>query len=195
LKARRALLLLLLAGCLPDVMVAEPRYYAPVPPASAPVEVTASPGTAPLLRMRRVAAAVHLRERIVWRRSESELGFHELSRWTQPPAHWVEQWLARELFERRGLRRALAGAHPLLRVELLAFDEVLEPQRAARVELAALLSDASGAALLERTYVAEQTLDGRDAKALSRAMGMALADAISRLGNDTALALAGEPGL
>jgi ABC-type uncharacterized transport system auxiliary subunit len=189
------LLLLALAGCLPDVMVAEPRYFAPVPPPLAAAEPAAPGDGAALLRLRRVESAVHLRERIVWRRSESELGFHELSRWTQPPAHWVDQWLARELFERRGLRRALAGPHPRLRVELLAFDEVLEPERAARVEIAALLSDARGEALLERTYVAQQALEGRDPAALSRAMGAALGDAISRLGSDTASALAPEPGI
>jgi ABC-type uncharacterized transport system auxiliary subunit len=178
-----------LLGCLPDVMVAEPRYFAPLAPA-APAETPAAwPGEAPLLRLRRVQSAVHLRERIVWRRSEAEFGFRELERWTQPPADWVEQWLARELFERRGLRRAIAGPHPLLQVDVLAFDEVLEPERAARVELTARLSDARGQALLERTYAAQQPLGGRDPGELSRAMGAALAGVVARLGGDASEAL------
>lgn len=192
---RRAALALcaLLASCLPEVMVAEPRYYTPLAPDSAaPAEVRVS-ADAPLLRLRRVRAAAHLRERIVWRRSETELGFHDLARWTQPPADLVEQWLARELFERCGLRRALGGANPLLQVDVLAFDEVLEPERAARVELAARLSDARGAALLERTYRVQRPLDGRDSGALARAMGAALGDAIARLGADAVEALAGPP--
>jgi ABC-type uncharacterized transport system auxiliary subunit len=183
-------LALLLCGCLPAVMVAEPRYFAPlVPPAAAEQRVAAS-ASSPLLRVRPVTAALHLRERMVWRRSGSEFGFHELVRWTQPPARWVDQWLARELFEQRGMRRALAGARPLLRVELLAFDEILEPQRAVRVEFSALLSDPLGVALLERTYVAERPVEGRGPAGVARAMGAALAEAISSLGADTQDALA-----
>lgn len=190
--ARRAWVVLLLAlgGCLPDVMIAEPRYFAPLAPAGAAVERSVPAAGAPLLRVRPVTAAVHLRDRMVWRRSEAEFGFHELSRWTQPPARWVDQWLARELFEQRGMRRAVAGAHPLLRVELLAFDEVLEPERAARVELAALLSDPHGVALLERTYVAELPIDARGPSGVARAMGAALAQAIAALGSDAQDALA-----
>lgn len=188
---RRVALALLagLLGCLPDVMIAQPRYFAPAEPAQASEPVAADPG-APLLRLRRVHAAAHLRERMVWRRSETEFGFHELARWTQPPATWVDQRLARELFEQRGLRRALAGAHPLLQVNLLAFDEVLEPEHVARVELSARLSDASGQALLERTYAAQQPLEGRGPEGVARAMGAALAEVIDQLGADAAAALA-----
>jgi ABC-type uncharacterized transport system auxiliary subunit len=188
-SAALALLPALLA-CLPDVMVAEPRYFAPLAPASGTETAEPWPGDAPLLRLRRVQSAVHLRRRIVWRRSEGEFGFRELERWTQPPADVVEEWLARDLFERRGLRRALAGPHPLLQVDVRAFDEVLEPERAARVELTALLSDARGQALLERTYVSQHPLAGSGPTELSRAMGAALAEVVGLLSADVRDALA-----
>jgi ABC-type uncharacterized transport system auxiliary subunit len=183
-------LALLLCSCLPDAMIAKPRYFAPLAPPQAESERIAPSAGSPLLRLRRVGAAVHLRERIVWRRSDAEFGFHELARWTQPPAHWVEQWLSRELFEQRGMRRALAGPHPLLRVELLAFDEILEPQHSVRVELVALLGDPGGVVLLERTYVAERAVEGRGFDEVAQAMGAALAEAIEILGGDVQDALA-----
>jgi len=183
-------LALLLSACLGDAMVAKPRYFVPLPPPSwerEPMPVDAS--SSPLLRVRPVTAAAHLRERMVWRRAEAEYGFHELSRWTRPPADWAAQWLSRELFERRGLRRALAGAYPRLRVEVLAFDEILGPERAARVELAALLSDAHGVALLERVYAAQHPIERRGPVGVAHAMGAALTEAISNLGADTRDAL------
>ena len=175
---------LLLGACLPEARLVEPRYFTPLEP------VVATPGqtgpretTGPLLRLRRVSAAAHLRDRIVWRRSEVEFGFRELRRWTQPPAQLVERWLARELFERRGLRRALAGPHPTLEVEVQAFDEVLGPAHAARVQLLARLTDARGVSLHERTYDVERPLEGRDPGAIARAMGEALAEALRRIGD------------
>jgi ABC-type uncharacterized transport system auxiliary subunit len=188
--ALSALLGLLLLGCLPDARVAHPRYFSLVPPSESIDPPAAATDAGPLLRLRRVQAASYLRERIVWRRSETEVGFYELARWTQPPAQWVEQWLARELFGARGLRRALAGPYPLLQVNTLAFDEVLEPERAARVELTAWLTDRSGISLLERTYAAEKPVERDQPEALARAMGAALADVVQRLGADVEDALA-----
>ena len=183
--SRAALAVALLAvGCLPEPRVAAPRYFTPVTPEEE-AEARPSPGLqGPLLRIRRVRAAAHLRERIVWRRSEAEFGFHELRRWTQRPADLVERWLARELFERRGLRRALAGPYPILALEVQSFDEVLEPARAARVQLLARLTDAQGVSLHERTYTVERPLDGRDPGLLARSMGQALARALRQVGDD-----------
>ncbi len=192
-SGRTALLLLgalLLAACLPEARLAEPRYFTPLQPAGSGVDAAVLRETSgPLLRVRRVTAAAHLRERIVWRRSEVEFGFHELRRWTQPPAQLVERWLARELFERRDLRRALAGPHPTLEVEVQAFDEVLDPERAARVQLLARLTDARGVSLHERTYAVERPLEGRDPAAIARAMGTALDAALRRIGDDVEEAL------
>jgi ABC-type uncharacterized transport system auxiliary subunit len=177
-----ATVFLVCSACLPAARVAEPRYFTPNLPEAEVLEPR--PTTGPLVRLRRVQAAVHLKERIVWRRSNVEFGFHELDRWTQPPAHLVAQRLARELFERRSLRRALTGAYPTLEVEVRAFDEVVAPQRSARVELAVRLTDPRGISLHERTYAVERELASRDASALARSMGEALAEAISRIGDD-----------
>jgi ABC-type uncharacterized transport system auxiliary subunit len=180
---------LLLGACLlPEAGVVSPRYFTPVRPE---VAIPApQPGRAgPLLRLRRVRAAAHLRERIVWRRSDAEFGFHELRRWTQPPAQLVERWLARELFEDRGLRRALAGAHPVLELEVQSFDEVLQPDRAARVQLLARLTDPQGVSLHEQTYSEARAIEGRDPAAVARAMGDALARALERVGDDVEAAL------
>ena len=179
---------LLLSGCLTPRPPADPRYFSP---AAAPVARDAAPrsGPGPELRLRRVFAADYLRDRMVWRRGV-EVGFHDLLRWTEPPANYVQARLEQELFVQRGLRRVTRPGAPSLTVELLAFDEVLEPAREALVTLAVLLTDASQVSFLERTISVRHPIAGERAEDVALALGEALAEAIRELGGEVEAALA-----
>src|SRR4029077_4048150 len=76
------------------------------------------------LRLGRVSAGPHLRERIVYRDSDHELGYYEDRRWTERPETYLRRALARALFEERGLLRVVSGGAPTLEVELVAFEEI-----------------------------------------------------------------------
>jgi ABC-type uncharacterized transport system auxiliary subunit len=135
-----------------------------------------------------VFAADYLRDRMVWRRGV-EVGFHDLLRWTEPPANYVQARLEQELFVRRGLRRVTRPGAPSLTVELLAFDEVLEPAHEALVTLSALLTDPSQVAFLERSISVRRPIAGERAEDVALALGEALAQAVDELGGEVAVAL------
>jgi ABC-type uncharacterized transport system auxiliary subunit len=182
----------LLAACLAPRQPAEPRFFSPgfatpANDAAAPVEASG-----PELRLRRVTAADYLRRRMVWRRGV-EVGFHDLLRWTQPPSSYVEARLAQELFERRGLRRVTRPDAASLTVELLTFDEVLEPAHEGVVALAVRLADPSQVALLDRTFRTSRPVASDAPEAVARALGEALSEAIDQVGAAVASALSEPP--
>ena len=182
----------LIAACLAPRQPAEPRYFSPgFAPAAAEAETRADP-SGPELRLRRVTAADYLRRRMVWRRGV-EVGFYDLLRWTQPPASYVEARLAQELFEQRGLRRVTRPDAPSLTVELLTFDDVLEPAHEGVVELAVRLADQSQVALLDRSFVARRPVAGDGPEPVARALGEALSEAIGEVGAAVASALGERP--
>ena len=82
---------LLASACLSVSPPASPRYFTPTGSGAVARVATEGPALRLLLRLRHVRAAGHLKERIVWRHSDVEFGFHELRRWTQPPHRFVEQ--------------------------------------------------------------------------------------------------------
>ncbi len=169
---RAAALALLLAGCIGGPPP-PPRYFSPPLPVR-PARVTPAALEGVTLRLLPVAAAELLRDRIVWRRSDVELGFYEQERWTEPPARTFERALARELFEVRGLVRGGRSASHELAVELVACEEVLLPEHRARVVATVALLGADQTALLERTFAAEEPIAAEDAQAMARAVGAAL---------------------
>ena len=179
---------LLLSACLAPRQAADPRYFSPAGAAGASEVAARAEPSGPELRLRRVSAADYLRSRMVWRRGD-EVGFHDLLRWTQPPAKYVEARVAQELFERRGLRRVTRPDAPSLTVELLAFDDVLEPLHEGVVALAVLLVDRSQVARLDRTFNARRPVAGDDPEAVARALGEALSEAVSEVGAAVAAAL------
>lgn len=178
---------LLLSGCLAPRVPASPRYFTPVAPPVARADALPARAGAEL-RLRRVFASDYLRDRMVWRRG-AEVGFHDLLRWTEPPANYVQSRLEQELFVRRGLRRVTRPGAPSLTVELLAFDEVLEPAREALVTLSALLTDPSQVAFLERSISVRRPIAGERAEDVALALGEALAQAVDELGGEVAVAL------
>ena len=181
----RVLLLLLcgLALCACTSSPAPPRFFRP------PHQIPAAAAlTSRTLALSPTASGQQLGERIMWRRSDVEVGFYDQERWTQPPARFVDQALSDALFVAGGLRR-VERAGLALSVELVAFEEVLLPNHLARVELRALLVDGEGAALLERSVAAARPVSEHEAEAMVRALGEALDAAIQELA-DAILAIA-----
>lgn len=121
------------------------RYFslvaAPRPPGALRAGAPGSQGEPARLRLGRVTGAPHLEERLVFRNSAQEIGFHRDVRWAEPPEAYLRQLLARELFEVRGLSQIAGGAGPTLDVDLAALDEIRAPRRLARAQVVVSLRD------------------------------------------------------
>lgn len=130
------------------------------------------------VRLRSVQAIAFLRERMAWRLPPVESGLWEQRRWREMPATYVERALGAALDETPGVRRTDDLRAPALRVEVLAFDEVVGPTRGALVTLAVVL-DAGTRPLLDRTFSREAPAPGTDMDAVATAMGTAL-DEVAR---------------
>jgi ABC-type uncharacterized transport system auxiliary subunit len=181
-------------GCLAPGAPERIRYFRPeIPagPSTAPAAPAAATARPVALRLALVRSATHVKDRIVWRTSDVELGFYDTRRWVEPPAAFVERALARELFEVRPLVRAL-GSAPSLDIEVSQFDEVLSPHEAL-VALEVLLVDEKGQALLGRRIAAARPVSGDDPAAFARAMGQALDDAVKGTAREVEAALRREP--
>lgn len=168
------LLILSSAGCAllgkNDPVV--PRYFTP--------QYESAGSTAPAhpelrLRLGRVGAWTHLRERMVIRNSPQELSYTEERRWTERPEVYLKSALERTLFEERGLVEALSGVAPTLEVELQAFEEIQKPKQHVLLQaLVTLHDDRSGR--MEQTFAVEEPVAaGADndiavVEALSRAL-------------------------
>lgn len=178
------LLLVLLAGCLfrPE---APTRWFEPASPLLAGTDAPPPAPSARPLRLRSVRAIPFLRERLAWRTSDVESGLYEQRRWRQMPASYVEQALRAALARTPGIRLTDDVQAPALRVEVLAFDEVLQPRRAALVTLRASLTGVD----FDRTFRAEQPSAGAAAAALPDAMGVALDAAVGEVATAVSAAL------
>jgi ABC-type uncharacterized transport system auxiliary subunit len=177
------------AGCLSKSPPEPTRYFRVLDPddddIAARGEVPSSTARihrgAPVpLRLRRVTAAAHLKERVAVRVGDLEMGFDDLLRWVEPPAVFVERRIARKLFEDLGLQRVEGGGSAKLDVEVRSFEEVRVPRRAAVVELWVSLVDARDRSLVERRVVGRREFDGDDPRLLAMAMGAALEDAAGK---------------
>jgi cholesterol transport system auxiliary component len=159
-----------------------PRFFTPtgVLEPEAPVRELSSVHE---LRLGQVDSAAHLEERIAYRVSDTELGYYEDRRWTEPPEQYLRRALSDELFEKRGLRRVVSGSAPTLDVELVSFEELRHGQPRARLGLRFSLRD-DRRSLLERALVVERPLgeaksgDGGPelAVAMARVLDQAVAD-------------------
>jgi cholesterol transport system auxiliary component len=199
LRARFAVVLLavaILPACLGGLGPGDPvpiRYFSAAAPGGTTSERMQNP---PTLRLRRVTSGSHLRERMVWRVSDVEYGFYENSRWTEMPVAWLEQALAREFFEVRGLQRTDLSSAPTLDVHLTAFEEVMAPEHSARVAVVVRLSGPGGQNLLERTLERVEPVEGDDlarvAEATARALGGLVRDVAALVIEPAAQAQSGE---
>ncbi|MCP3920581.1 MAG: hypothetical protein GY711_34070 [bacterium] len=175
-----AICLLALPGCLSGLGPGDvqPMRYFNADAIVPRVQATTAPGQT--LRLRRVEAVDHLRERIVWRISDVEYGFYELNRWTEQPVHFLERALSNELYGRRELTRSAAVSMWLLDVQLLAFEEIVRPEHSVRVVLHAHLIDASGESRLLETYEADVPVEDDGIERVAAAMRHALGEAVAR---------------
>ena len=188
--AALALSALLCAGCAltskSDSVIL--RYFTPERASleSAATKAPSAPPTANAdleLRLGRVDAASYLRDRLVYRNSDYEVGFYDELRWTERPESYLKRALARSLFEEHGIRQMVSGAGLVLEVELDAFEELRAPQHVAHVEIAWMLHGAQ-AALAQRTLVVDRPLTSDAPDAVAGALADALHEAIARLTTD-----------
>jgi ABC-type uncharacterized transport system auxiliary subunit len=183
---------LLAAGCLfrnaPDVRFFRPGSVSLDGASEAPA--LPPDGTAVALRLRPVRGAPLLRERIVWRVSPVEYGVYEQRRWTELPESYVERALESALRATPGIRLTDEPGSAALRVEVVAFDQVLAPTALAEVSLAAQLVDRDRRRILDRTFTADAPIPGDTPDAAAVAMGKALDDAVASVASAVGGALA-----
>lgn len=157
----------------------------------------ASPATTPgpRLRLGRVEAWSHLRERLVRRGAARELFYAEDRRWTERPEVYLREALARTLFEERGLVEVLSGPALTLDVELSAF-EALEVPQVVRLAATLRLRDERVSRRVE-TVVVEvpigPAVGGDPAAAVVEAHGLALRAAVLRMADLVEAGLAEVP--
>ena len=180
-----------------------PRYFTPESGGAESAPTTApgfGPSSAGLsLRLGHISASTNLREQIVYRRSELELGYYEDRRWTERPEVYLRRALSHALFEQRGVVRAMSGPVPTLEVELVAFEEVRAPQHKARLRAIAMLHD-QRFGRFEQTVTVERPIVGDDddidgvVRALSEALQSAVAEISQRVVDQlTAMAQSAPP--
>jgi ABC-type uncharacterized transport system auxiliary subunit len=160
---------------------AEPQFFRPESAAlegaqDAPPERAGTP-----VRLRPVQGTPFLRERIAWRASSVEFGLYEQRRWTELPASFVERALETTLRRTPGIQLTDAPRTAMLRVEVVAFDEVLAPGHVAAVSLAVSLEDGEQRRLLDRTFSVEEPITGEAPAATATAMGKALDTAVAEV--------------
>ena len=182
--------LVALGGCLLRTP-GSPRFFRP---GSATLDATAEDEVDPTagriaIRLRGVQSEPFLRERIVWRISEVEYGLYEQRRWIDLPAHYVERALRTRLRATPGLRLTNDLRAVALRVDVLAFDDVLAPAHAANVALAVALEDPVRGRLFVRTFDARAGIDDSDPASMAKAMGQALDDAVAQVADAVRLSV------
>ncbi|MEO8178568.1 MAG: ABC-type transport auxiliary lipoprotein family protein [Deltaproteobacteria bacterium] len=181
---RRSLLLTALTGCALTSKAAPlmPRYFSPELGQEGPSRSSANAGLE--LRLGRIEASAHLEQRLAYRSNESELGYYDDWRWTQPPEAYLSRALAQQLFERGDLVHVVSGSAPTLDAELSSFEEIRSGAPRARVELRLTLRD-ERRTLLERTLRIERAIaPGATEDAplrLTRALSAALEEAVAKL--------------
>jgi cholesterol transport system auxiliary component len=151
------------------------RYYTPTDVDTTVVERSA-PASSVKIRLDRVSASSHLRSRIAYRASPTELELYETRRWTEPPEAFVRRSLEHELVERGVL---VTGGKALeLDVEVVAFEERGAPPTA-HVRLRYMLID-DRVVIADGIVAVEQPAEG-DFASFVAAIGKALDKASAKL--------------
>lgn len=151
------------------------RYFAPA--LAAPGQAGGPP--AQTLRLGRIEGSDHLRERIAYRASQHEVGYHEALRWTEQPATYLRRALGRALFESGRFAHAVGGVATTLEAELVAFED-LRDRKAVAVEARVLLHDGRNV-LLEKTIRVEEPRNGDDPPAVVEALSRALQKCVAQI--------------
>ncbi len=153
-----------------------PRYFTPETVATKDVARAAPSGFE--LRLGRVDAKAHLNERLVRRDSTYEFSYYEARLWTEKPEAYVRRALARAIFDESGVRQVLSGAATTLEVDVVAFEEVVQPAHVGRVELAYVLYD-DRVVLLSRSIAVQRPIGDAHGDAAADAVVAALAGAMA----------------
>jgi cholesterol transport system auxiliary component len=147
------------------------------------------------LRLGRIEAWSHLRERMVARNAARELAYSENRRWTERPEVFLRRALARTLFEERGVVEVLSGRAVTLDVELMAFEEMEQPHQV-RMQVGLVLRD-DRTSLLQQTITVERPVarsDGPDGSpAAVDAFSQALRAGVTQIADRVVMRLAAPP--
>lgn len=172
--------LLLLAACIRAHDPLRVRYFSPLAldAGRSPAEPLADCSP---FRLGRGTAAAHLKEALVWRSSDTELGFAEDRRWTEEPEVFLERALEEELVYRRGLRTSQAADVPVLQADLLAFEEWLVPRHEARVSFELRLTTSAGRPLFRRRVSATAAVEGARPERVVEALAQALRESVNEI--------------
>jgi cholesterol transport system auxiliary component len=180
------------------------RYFSPEPLSGAtsvtpmPIALGSRSEKALDLRLGRVTAAADIRERIVYRDSKYEVGFYEDRMWTERPDAYLRRALSQKLFEEQGLRSVIAGAAPVLDVELTSFEEVRKPQHIAVVRITFALRD-DHVVRRSQTFTVQRPIPETDkaesASAIAAALGEGLLSAVAQISENVLADLARPPEL
>lgn len=178
----------LLGGCV-FRDAAPARFYRPAATTLDSAAARDATAVATPVRLESVGGTPFLRERIVWRSSAVEYGMYEQRRWSEAPPSYVQRALENALRATPGLRLTDAFDAPALRVEVVAFDDVLAPAHVARVALVVALRGRDRARILDQTFTAEAPVSGDAGSATATAMGSALDAVVAEVASAVAAAL------
>jgi len=162
------------------------RYFAPRSEFLLPKD--AQPPIAPgetTIRVRHSRAPAY-GEAIVWRVSDVERGLYEQRRWTEFPSRYLDRAVVEAIDRMPGMQTVDSGRVPTLDLELIAFDEVVAPERSAEVSVVASFNAADQSPVFDRLFTARQPIPDTDPASTARAMGAALDDVVQQIADQVA---------
>lgn len=185
--------LALVAGCalLTKSEPVVPRYFSPESVEPAGLRATE---TGLELRLGRVNSDAYIKDRIVHRDSDFEIGYYDDRVWTDKPEAYVRRALARALFDERGVTQRLSGVGATLDVDIVAFEEVRAPAHVARIKLVYAIYD-DRVVRLSRSLVVERPIrpsKGDAADEMVQAISAALVAAVDAVADAAASELRSE---
>ena len=187
----RVAILLVLSGCA-LTNKAEPFEVRAFSPELAEASAKAAPATqAPgaELRLGRPRSSANLRRHIVYRVSDVEVGEYPSWQWTENPEEYLRRAVASALYDDRGLVQAVGGGHPVLDLELTAFEEVRRgAARLGRVRVSFVLRDDQHV-LDSGEVTVEKPASSGEIDAVVLAISDALRDATDQVGDRVAAKL------
>jgi cholesterol transport system auxiliary component len=169
-----------------------PRYFSPESVDAPGPRATA---TGLELRLGRVNSDAYIKDRLVYRDSEFEVGYYDDRVWTDKPEAYVRRALARALFDERGVTQQLSGVGATLEVDVVAFEEVLKPVHLARVKLVYEIYDDRVVRLSRSVVVERPILASKGDAAASdavQAISLALVAAVDAVADAAAAELRSE---
>ncbi len=155
-------------------------------PGTSQTGVTTPQPKVPNIRMGGVIASDAITDQLISRISDVELRYDNNVRWAESPSVMVQRALEDELFQRQGFLFD-SGAERRLDVEVITFEQHMEPRREGRVAVVAKLVDADGRALFHRRFAASIPVGGDDAALVAEALNEGTRRVVREIGELMAL--------